>query len=105
MTYDTESRCKDTRLDRERWRRDMPPRRIVMAQVDQRKALRAGVGLRAYDEMRACPGYTLFAPMSGGGTVYLIDLHGAVVHTWRMPWSPGLYGHLTPAGTLFYCGK
>jgi len=76
-----------------------------MAQVDQRKAMRAGVGLRAYDEARACPGYTLFAPMSGDGTVYLIDLHGAVVHTWLMPWSPGLYGHLTPAGTLFYCGK
>ena len=75
------------------------------ARVEQRKAMRAGVALRACDETRACPGYTLFAPMSGDGTVYLIDLHGAVVHTWRMPWSPGLYGHLTPAGTLFYCGK
>lgn len=76
-----------------------------MARVEQRKAMRAGVGLRACDEERACPDYTLFAPITGDGTVYLIDLHGAVVHSWRMPHPPGLYGHLTPAGTLFYCGK
>jgi hypothetical protein len=76
-----------------------------MARVEQRKAMRAGVGLRACDEERACPGYTLFAPITGDGTVYLIDLQGIVVHTWHMPYPPGLYGHLTPAGTLFYCGK
>jgi hypothetical protein len=78
---------------------------MTMARVEQRKAMRGGVGLRAYDEERACPGFTLFAPMYGDGTISLIDLHGAVVHTWRMPYPPGLYGHLTPAGTLFYCGK
>ena len=76
-----------------------------MARVEQRKAMRAGVGLRAYDAERACPGYTLFAPSTGDGTVYLVDLHGVVVHTWHMPYPPGLYGHLTPTGTLFYCGK
>lgn len=35
---------------------------------------RAGTGLRALDHDRAFPGFTLFAPMSGGGNVYLIDL-------------------------------
>jgi hypothetical protein len=41
----------------------------------------------------------------GDGVVYLIDLHGKVVHTWRMPYAPGLYGYLTEKGTLFYNGK
>jgi hypothetical protein len=78
---------------------------FAMVRVEQRKAMRAGVGLRACDEERACPCFTLFAPNYGDGTVYLIDLRGTVVHTWRMPHPPGLSGHLTPAGTLFYCGK
>lgn len=73
--------------------------------VEQLKQQRAGVGLRAWDPERACPGYTLFTPSPGGDTVYLIDLQGDVVHTWRMPHPPGLYGRLTPAGTLLYNGK
>jgi len=43
--------------------------------------------------------------MTGDGTVYLIDLDGKIVHTWRMPYPPGLYGYLTERGTLFYNGK
>ena len=39
-------------------------------------------------------GYTLFTPMYGDGIVYLIDMAGEVVHTWRMPHRPGLYGYL-----------
>src|SRR6266700_3519502 len=42
---------------------------------------------------------------AGDGTVYLIDLHGKVVHTWRMPYPAGQYGYLTEKGTLFYNGK
>ncbi len=76
-----------------------------MTSVEQIKLKRAGVGLRARDPELACAGYTLFAPMTGGGTMHLIDLHGQVVHTWRMPYPPGLYGYLTPEGRLFYCGK
>ena len=37
--------------------------------------------------------------------VYLIDLTGKIVHTWKMPHPPGLYGYLTDKGTLFYNGK
>jgi len=74
-------------------------------EVDQNPIRRRGVGLRGLDSARACPGSTLFAPMGGGGKVYLIDLHGAVVHTWTLPYPPGLYGYLTDRGTLFYNGQ
>ena len=73
--------------------------------VDQNPIRRRGTGLRAIDPDRASPGLTLFAPMLGDGTVYLIDLQGNVVHTWKMPYPPGLYGYLTEKGTLIYNGK
>jgi hypothetical protein len=73
--------------------------------VEQIKGKRAGVGLRAYDPKLAFPGYTLFAPLTGGGMVYLIDMYGEVAHTWTMPYSPGLSGYLLPCGTLLYNGK
>jgi outer membrane protein assembly factor BamB len=76
-----------------------------MPVVEQNKLKRSAVGLRAYDCDRACGGFTLFAPMSGDGTVYLIDLDGEVVHTWKMPYPPGMYGYLTDRGTFFYNGK
>jgi outer membrane protein assembly factor BamB len=76
-----------------------------MSRVEQSKAKRAGTGLRAHDAERACPGFTLFAPLSGGGKIYLIDIVGNVVHTWQMPYLPGNYGYLTERGTLFYNGK
>ncbi|HEX5506826.1 MAG TPA: aryl-sulfate sulfotransferase [Thermomicrobiales bacterium] len=76
-----------------------------MPPVEPIKLKRAGVGLRACDPERACPGYTLFAPINGGGVVYMLDLHGDVAHTWALPYPPGLSGYLTAAGTLFYNGK
>src|SRR5712692_2408295 len=66
---------------------------------------RRGTGLRGYDPQRVSPGYTLFAPLTGGGRVVLIDINGAVTHTWSMPYPPGLYGYLTDTGTPFYNGK
>jgi outer membrane protein assembly factor BamB len=73
--------------------------------IDQNPIRRRGIGLRALDSARASAGLTLFAPMNGDGTVYLVDLNGKIVHTWRMPYPPGLYGYLTERGTLFYNGK
>ena len=73
--------------------------------VDQNPIRRRGVGLRGLDPSRASAGFTLFAPMRGDGTVYLVDLHGKVVHMWRMPYPPGLYGYLSERGTLFYNGQ
>jgi hypothetical protein len=72
--------------------------------VDQNTIRRRGTGLRALDPTRSSPGLTLFAPISGDGTVYLMDLRGKIVHTWRMPYPPG-YGYITETGTLFYNGK
>ena len=56
-----------------------------MATVDQQRVRRARTGLIAHDPERALPGYTLFTPMLGDGTVYLIDMAGEVVHAWRLP--------------------
>jgi hypothetical protein len=72
--------------------------------VDQNPVRRRGTGLRALDAARASAGLTMFAP-AGDRVVYLIDLHGTVVHTWKMPYPPGLYGYLTEKGTLFYNGQ
>ena len=65
----------------------------------------ARVGLTAHDPAQASPGYTLYAPMSGNGDVYLLDANGDVAHQWRLPYPPGLYGYLLPNGNLFYGGK
>ena len=72
--------------------------------VDQNPIRRRGVGLRALDHTRAFPGLTLFAP-AGTTDVHLIDLHGTVVHSWHMPYRPGLYGYLTERGTLVFNGQ
>ena len=71
------------------------------AVVDQNPVRRRGAGLRAFDPARASAGLTLFTPTSAE-TVYLIDLRGNVVHTWKMPSQPNNYGYLTDRGTLFY---
>lgn len=73
--------------------------------VDQVRGRRAGVGLRGFDPEKAFHGYTLYATNNGDGTVFLIDMQGEVVHTWKMPYPPGLYGYLTARGTLLYNGK
>jgi hypothetical protein len=80
------------------------PLETQTAGVDQNPIRRRGVGLRALDAERASPGLTLFAPM-GGREVHLVDLQGAIVHTWTLPYPPGLYGYLTDRGTLFYNGQ
>ena len=74
-----------------------------MTTVDQQRVRRTRTGLVAHDPGRALDGYTLFTPMFGDGTVYLIDIRGEVVHTWKLPYSPGLYGYLLDNGHLFYC--
>jgi uncharacterized protein (UPF0248 family) len=78
----------------------------VMAAVEQNTVKRRGVGLLASDPGHASPGFTLFAPLFvQNRNVYLIDLQGNVIHTWNLPYSPGLSGYLTERGTLFYNGR
>src|SRR6267143_835867 len=77
----------------------------LMTTVDQQKIRRTRTGLIAYDPPRAQPGFTLFSPMFGDGTVYLVDMDGNVAHMWRLPYRPGLFGHLLDNGHLLYSGK
>jgi hypothetical protein len=76
-----------------------------MTTVDQQKIRRSRTGLIAYDRTLAQPGYTLYAPMYGNGTVFLVAMDGGTVHSWKMPHRPGLYAHLLDNGHLFYGGK
>jgi len=62
--------------------------------VDQNPIRRRGTGLRALNVDRASHGLTMFAP-ADGEMVYLIDLHGTVVHTWKMPY-PQAYMAISP---------
>ena len=48
---------------------------------------------RYWDKSRAYNGYTLFG---SGGTTYLIDMEGNVIHTWKIGTNP----RFTPAGTI-----
>ncbi|MFI7342566.1 solute carrier family 23 protein [Streptomyces sp. NPDC050085] len=77
---------------------------VSMARVDQNQRRRRGTGLIALDEDAAYGGYTLFAPLTGTGEVYLIDLRGEVVHRWNLPHRPGRHARILPNGNLAYSG-
>jgi hypothetical protein len=81
------------------------PQELAVGDLEPNPIKRRGLGRRAYDPQRASPGFTLFTPQFGDGTVYLVDLEGTVVHTWKLPYPPGRYGYLTDRGTLFYNGR
>lgn len=74
-------------------------------QVDQNTIRRRGTGLISHNPQKTFDGYTLFAPLSGSGEVYLIDIDGNIAHQWQLPHPPGLYGYLLPNGNLFYNGR
>ena len=74
----------------------------LLAQDSAAPAAAPQVGL-IFRDPRACPGYTLIAPMTSQET-YLIDLEGRVVHTWRSDWPPGLGACLLESGHLLRCG-
>ena len=56
-------------------------------------------GLTIFDEARATPGYTIFSPL-GRNATHLINMHGQVVHEWRLPGFAGIYAYLLPNGNL-----
>ncbi len=72
--------------------------------VDQVTGRRRGAGLIAYEPERSAGGFTLIAPQTSGGHVYLIDMQGAVAHQWKMPHPPGRHAVLLPNGNLGYNG-
>jgi len=73
--------------------------------LDQVTARRRGSGLIARDPERSAGGYTLFAPLTGEGEVYLIDEAGDVAHEWKLPVRPGRAAVLLPNGNLGYSGN
>ena len=73
--------------------------------VDQITQRRRGVGLIAHDPALSYDGYTLIAPQTDGGNVYLIDILGTVVHQWKMPTRPGRAAVMLPNGNLGYNGN
>ena len=72
--------------------------------MDQNTLRRRGAGLIAADLDAASPGYTLFAPLTGTGQVYLARLDGTVAHQWDLPYRPGRHARLLPNGNLAYNG-
>lgn len=68
------------------------------------EALTGPTGVLAYDQEKAYDGYTLFSPMIGCKTTYLIDMEGNVVHTWESQYTPGLHSVLLPNGHLLRGG-
>lgn len=52
----------------------------------------------------ASPGYTLYAPLETQRT-YLVDMDGAVAHTWKTDTRPGLSQYLLPDGHLLRTGN
>jgi len=57
-----------------------------------------------YVPSKAYNGYTLFAPLSGGGA-WLVDMQGRFVHHWELKLLPAAHGVLLPNGHLLYAGK
>jgi hypothetical protein len=57
-----------------------------------------------YVSSKAYNGYTLFAPLSGGGA-WLVDMQGRFVHHWELKLLPAAHAVLLPNGNLLYAGK
>ena len=73
--------------------------------LDQVTHRRRGCGLIGYNKDASAGGYTLFAPATGNGMVFLIDMEGTLTHTWQMPYPPGRHAVLLPNGNLGYNGR
>ncbi|MFT4267358.1 MAG: aryl-sulfate sulfotransferase [Xenophilus sp.] len=73
--------------------------------VDQITQRRRGVGLIAHDPQLSEGGYTLIAPQTADGRVYLVDIGGEVVHQWKMPVRAGRHAVILPNGNLGYNGS
>ena len=73
--------------------------------LDQVTFRRRGCGLIGYNSNASAGGYTLFAPATADGKVFLIDMEGSLVNTWDMPYPPGRHAVILPNGNLGYNGR
>lgn len=62
-------------------------------------------GLTYADKAKSFGGYTLFAPQTAEGRVYLVDEQGEVAHQWQLPVRAGRDAVLLPNGNLGYNGS
>lgn len=76
----------------------------IITPFDQVKVRRFATGLTLSDRKRSAGGYTLFAPLTAQGKVYLIDSDGKIVHKWKLPVRPGRDAVILPNGNLGYNG-
>jgi hypothetical protein len=75
------------------------------SRLDQVTGRRHATGLLAHDPERSAGGFTLVAPQTDGGNVYLIAMDGSVAHRWTMPQRPGRHAVILPNGNLGYNGN
>ena len=68
------------------------------------EAIVGPTGVLLYDREKSYDGYTLFAPM-GSRTIYLIDMEGHIVHTWKTAYTPGAYAMLLENGNILMGGS
>lgn len=68
------------------------------------EAILGPTGVLKYDAEKSYGGYTLFSPMIGCKTSYLIDMEGNLVHKWDTKYTPGLFAMLLPNGNLLRGG-
>ena len=61
--------------------------------------LTSETGVLTYDKAKTKPGYTLFSTLGLFETT-LVDMDGAVVHSWKLPGEPGNYAYMLPDGHL-----
>jgi len=64
------------------------------------EAITGPTGVLKYDAEKSYGGYTLFSPMIGSTSSYLIDVEGNIVHEWKCKGAPGLYAELLANGNL-----
>ena len=77
-----------------------------MTSVDQQTQRRSRkIGLTAIDEELCCPGYVLYCPPVEPFAAHLIDMHGELVHEWKLPYRQAFWAYLLPNGNLFSMGK
>jgi Arylsulfotransferase (ASST) len=73
--------------------------------VDQVTLRRRGTGVIAHDPQLAGEGFTLIAPQTDGGRVYLVGMKGEIAHQWKVPCRPGRHAVLLPNGNVGYNGN
>jgi outer membrane protein assembly factor BamB len=77
----------------------------VGSDCDQVTIRRRATGLTLLDRARTAGGYTLFAPQTAEGRVYLVDIEGRPAHEWQMPVRAGRDAVILKNGNLGYNGS